>query len=146
MVWGCALLVLILALNIVHSRVGRALRSIHGSETAARAMGVNTARNKNRVFVLSACLGALAGSFYAHYVTFVSPSTFGFKFSVTLVTMVAVGGMTSLWGALAGTALLAILPEYLRVFDDYYLLIYGGIMILIMMFIPQGFLVGLGQQ
>ena len=146
LVWAVVLLVLILALNTVHSRVGRALRSIHSSETAARAMGVNTARHKNRVFILSACLAALGGSFYAHYVTFVSPSTFGFKFSVTLVTMVAVGGMSSLWGALAGTALLAILPEHLRAFDEYYLLIYGGILIVIMIYIPQGFLVGLGEM
>ena len=145
LVWGVTLLVMILGLNTVHSRVGRALRSIHGSETAARAMGVNTARHKTRVFILSACLAALAGGFYAHYVTFISPSTFDFKFSVTLVTMVAVGGMSSLWGALAGTVLLAILPEHLRAFDNYYLLIYGGILIVIMMYVPQGFLVGLGE-
>lgn len=145
LVWGLVVVALILALNIVHSRIGRALRSIHGSESAARSLGVNTALHKIQVFVLSACLAALAGSLYAHYVTFVSPTTFEFKFSVTLVTMVAVGGMSSLWGAMAGTVLLGILPEYLRGFDNYYLLIYGGILMVIMIFIPQGILLGLKQ-
>ncbi len=145
LVWGCVLATLVLSLHIVHSRIGRALRAIHGSETAARAMGVNTAQYKIQVFVLSACLAALAGSLYAHYVTFISPTTFDFKFSVTLLTMVAVGGMANLWGAMAGTALLAALPEYLKSFDQYYLLIYGGILIGILLFMPQGLIVALGQ-
>jgi branched-chain amino acid transport system permease protein len=143
--WAFAIIVLGLALNIVHSRVGRALRSIHGSEVASRAMGVNTARLKVQIFVLSACLAALAGSLYSHYLTFVGPSTFDFTFSVRLVTMVAVGGMTSLWGAMAGTAFLAILPEYLSGFDEYYLLIYGGILVAIILFLPEGFLLGIGH-
>lgn len=142
LVWGFVIGSLVLCLNILHSRVGRALRSIHGSELAAGAMGVDTSRYKIQVFVLSGCLASLAGSLYAHYMTFVSPTPFDFKFSVTLVTMVAVGGMSSLWGAIAGTALLHILPEYLRAFDQYYLLIYGSILIFIMVFLPQGFLLG----
>lgn len=145
LVWGCVLAALVLCLHVVHSRVGRALRAIHGSETAAQAMGIDTAQYKVQVFVLSACLAALAGSLYAHYVTFISPTTFDFKFSVTLLTMVAVGGMSNLWGAMAGTALLAALPEYLKSFDQYYLLIYGGILIVIMLFMPQGLIVGLGR-
>jgi len=63
---------------------------------------------------------------------------------VTLLTMVAIGGMANLWGAMAGTALLAALPEYLKSFDQYYLLIYGGILIGIMLFMPQGLIVALG--
>ncbi len=145
LVWSCVLATLVLSLHLVHSRIGRALRAIHSSETAARAMGVDTARYKVQIFVLSACLAALAGSLYAHYVTFISPTTFDFKFSVTLVTMVAVGGMANLWGAMAGTALLAALPEYLKSFDQYYLLIYGSILVGIMLFMPQGLIVGLGR-
>ena len=145
LIWFFAFITLVLSLNIVHSRIGRALLSIHSSETAAKAMGVNTSRIKIQIFVLSACLTSLAGCFYSQKIMFISPSAFGFKFSVTLVTMVAVGGMTSLWGAIAGTILLAILPECLSGFEDYYLLIYGGIMIIIMMFLPQGFLVALVQ-
>lgn len=141
-VWTCVVAALALALNLVNSRVGRALRSVHSSEVAARAMGVNVSRLKIQVFVLSACLAALAGSFYAHYVTFVSPSSFDFKFSVTLVTMVAIGGMMNLWGALAGTALLHILPEFLRGFDKYYFMIYGAVLISVMIFMPEGFLLG----
>lgn len=145
LVWISVLCAMALALNIIHSRVGRALRSIHSSEIAARAMGVNAAWHKVQIFVLSAALASLAGSYYAHYMTFVSPSSFTFRFSVTLVTMVAVGGMSSLWGAVAGTVLLGSLPEILSDLEDYHLLIYGGILMVIMIFIPQGILLGLTQ-
>ena len=144
-VWVLVVLVLILALNIVHSRIGRALRSIHSAETATSAMGVDASKYKIQVFVLSACTASLAGGLYAHYMMYISPTSFGFRFSITLVTMVAMGGMSNLWGAMAGTCLLTILPETSSVFEDYFLLIYGGILIVIMMFVPQGFLVGLGQ-
>jgi len=145
LVWLCVLAALVLSLNIVHSRVGRALRSIHGSEQASSAMGVNTSKYKVQIFVLSACLASLAGSLYAHYVTFIGPSSFDFKFSVTLVTMVAVGGMSNLWGALAGTAILRFLPEVLGHFEDYHLLIYGGILIVILMYMPEGLVLGLAH-
>jgi branched-chain amino acid transport system permease protein len=145
LVWGSVALALGLALNLIRSRVGRALRSIHSSETAAEAMGVPVAWYKVQIFVLSAALGALAGSYYAHFTTFVGPTDFGFRFSVTLVTMVAVGGMSSLWGALAGTILLGLLPEFLKGFEDNHLLIYGGILIVIMLFVPEGLVVGAGR-
>lgn len=142
-VWGITLSALILSLNLIHSRVGRALRSIHGSEMAAQTMGVNTARYKLQVFMLSAIFAGVAGSLYAHFVTFISPSSFTVMFSIVLVTMVAVGGMANIWGAVMGTALLTVLPEYLRVFKDYDILIYGSVLLLIMIFLPEGLLVGI---
>lgn len=138
LVWLTVILLLILVLNIINSRVGRALRSIHGSETAANAMGVNTASYKMQVFVFSAIVSSLAGSYYAHFVTFVSPTTFDANMSILLVTMVVVGGMSNVWGALLGAALLGTLPEYLRTFGDYDILVYGVVMLLIMMFAPEG--------
>ena len=101
-------------------------------------MGVHTSKYKIQIFVLSAVYASIAGSLYAHFVTFISPGTFGLHFSILLVTMVVVGGMSNLWGALIGTALLGLLPEVLRQFKDYDVLVYGFILLLMMMFMPDG--------
>lgn len=143
LVWTLVIVVLLVSLNIIHSRVGRALRSIHEGELTANIMGVNTAKYKIQVFVLSAVYASLAGSLYAHFITFLNPTPFGFHFSIVLVAMVAVGGMASVWGAMIGAALLTILPEYLRAFHDYDILIYGSILLLIMMFLPKGLFAGI---
>jgi len=144
-VWIMAATVLIISLNIIHSRVGRALRSIHGGEQAANAMGVNTAAYKLQVFVLSAAFASLAGSIYVHYVTFISPTSCALKFSVILVVMVAIGGMNHLWGAILGTALLTALPQFLKVFHDFDILAYGLILMLIMIFSPDGIFGGMAS-
>ena len=99
---------------------------------------VHAARYKVQVFVLSAVYAAIAGSLYAHFVTFVSPSACDLHLSIMLVTMVVVGGISSLWGALLGAVLLGILPELLRSLKDYDILFYGMILLLIMMFAPEG--------
>jgi len=143
LVWTLVIVVLLVSLNIIHSRVGRALRSIHEGELTANIMGVNTAKYKIQVFVLSAVYASLAGSLYAHFITFLNPTPFGFHFSIVLVAMVAVGGMASVWGAMIGAALLTLLPEYLRAFQDYDILIYGSILLVIMMFLPQGLFAGI---
>jgi len=137
-VWGVVLLLFLLAQNLVRSRLGRALRAIHTSETAAAVLGVDTERYKIGVFILSALYAAVAGALYAHYVTFISPGSFGFHASVQFVTMVVLGGMGSLWGAVAGAVFLTVLPEFLRAIEDYDILLYGGLMILCMMFLPGG--------
>ncbi|MBN2328646.1 MAG: branched-chain amino acid ABC transporter permease [Candidatus Omnitrophica bacterium] len=137
-VWSIVALALVMAMNVIHSRVGRALRSIHGGELAANAMGINTSSYKVQVFVLSAALASLSGSLYAHYVTFVSPTACELKLSVFLVVMVAIGGMHHLWGAIVGTILLTVLPEFLHVFQDFDILAYGLILMIIMIFAPNG--------
>jgi len=137
-VWGAAILLFLLAQNLVRSRMGRALRAIHTSETAASVLGVDTQRYKIFVFVLSAFYAAIAGALYAHYVTFVSPSTFSFGTSVLLVTMVVLGGMASLWGAVLGALFLTFLPEWLRAIENFDILVYGAILIACMMFLPGG--------
>ncbi|HTU02327.1 MAG TPA: branched-chain amino acid ABC transporter permease [Candidatus Sulfotelmatobacter sp.] len=137
-VWGTALLLFVLAENLVHSRLGRALRAIHSSEAAAAVLGVDTGRAKSFVFVLSAFYAAVAGALYAHYVTFISPGTFGFPASVQLVTMVVLGGMASLWGSVAGALFLTALPEALRAIENVDILVYGAILVLTMMYLPGG--------
>lgn len=155
LVWLAAVLVLVLAANIVRLRPGRALRAIHGSELGAQACGIDTVRIKTQVFVLSAGLAGLAGVLYAHYIGFVSPSTFGLNLSLILVTMVALGGMGSLAGAVAGAVLLTLLPyadaiipglsrgtiEFLQNWESD---IHGLVLIAVMLFMPKG-LAGLGR-
>ena len=140
---GFLLAVLLLSINVVRSRVGRALRAIHGSEVASGVLGVNIARYKVGIFVLSALYAALAGWLYAHYITFISPSSFTFMFSVKLVTMVVVGSLGSLWGAVFGAALLTSLPEFLYVFHNYETLVFGIILMSVMIFMPKGLLRGI---
>jgi branched-chain amino acid transport system permease protein len=138
------LLVIVLAaivgisLNLIHSRIGRALRAVHGSERAAEAMGIDIGRTKRFVFVLSALFAAVAGVLYAHYLEFVAPSSFGFLYSVELIVMVVLGGLASVWGAVAGAFFLTVLPEFLRAFEDIEVLLFGAILVAGMMFLPSG--------
>ena len=138
---ACVMLVLgfILLQNLINSRVGRALRAIHGSDEAANAMGVNTARFKLYTFVLSAVFAAVAGIFLTHYNGGIGPSEAGVMKSVRYVAIVAIGGMASLWGALTMAALLNFLS--LRgLFGSYDDAVFGAILILIMLFAPDGLL------
>lgn len=139
LVWIFAAVILLLSLNLIDSRSGRALRAVDGSELAAETLGVNTSKYKIQVFVMSASFAAVAGSLYAHCLSFVAPQTFGFMTSVILVAMVAVGGIGSFWGSIIGAMGLTILPEYLRAYEDLEGLIYGVILIVGMMFMPKGF-------
>lgn len=143
LIWGFTLLTMGLSLNLVHSRIGRALRSIHDSEVAARVMGVNARILKVQIFALSAGLSAIAGSLYAHTMTFIAPASFGFSFSVELVTMVIIGGLASIYGSLLGAALLTVLPEMLRAFQDYDIIVYGLLLVLMTMFMPGGLVKGI---
>lgn len=136
------LLVVWLALNIIDSRSGRALRALHGSEVAAEMMGIDTTATKTGVFVLAALIASLAGSLFAHQQAFISPDSFSFFFSIELVTMVVLGGMASTWGAIIGAIIITFLPELLVVFEDYEVMIFGAILMLMMIFLPQGLFPG----
>jgi branched-chain amino acid transport system permease protein len=138
LVWAFAAAALWITRNLVNSRVGRVLRALGDSEVAAAAMGVDTAAEKRRVFVLSAVYASVAGSLYAHYITVISPEIFSFLFSVVLVLMVAIGGIGLYWGAVVGAVLLTVLPEGLRRFGDWELPLYGLALILVMLFLPRG--------
>lgn len=139
LVWAVTLLLLLFSFHILHSRVGRALRAIHEEEVAAEAMGVPTSRYKVQIFVFAAVTAAIAGSFYTHYVTFLCPSSFNLMWSIRFVLMVMVGGMQSLWGAVLGTILMTFIGnEWLQVFADFEVLVYGAILLLVALFLPQG--------
>jgi branched-chain amino acid transport system permease protein len=143
LVWISTLAVMLLAINLTQSRIGRALRAIHDSEVAARVMGVNARILKVQIFTVSAVISAFAGSLYAHVVTFIAPASFGFHFSVELLTMVVVGGLGSIYGSFLGAAILTMLPEFLRVFQDLDIIVYGLMLILMTMFMPGGLVSGI---
>lgn len=141
LVWGVTVLMLRMSLNLTDSRVGRSLRGLHRAEVAAASLGVNTAFQKIQVFVVSAVFASLAGSFYAHYVMYISPGSFTLTFSIILVTGVVIGGLASVWGAVWGTVVLMLIPESLRAFganQDYSYLVLGVLLIVIMIFLPGG--------
>ena len=138
LIWAFAGAGLWLAWNLVNSGVGRVLRALGDSEVAAEAMGVDTALEKRRMFVLSAVYASIAGSLYAHYITVISPEIFSFLFSVVLVLMVAIGGIGRFWGPVLGALLLTVLPEYLRRYGDYEVPLYGLTLIVVMLFLPRG--------
>lgn len=126
------------SLNLIDSPFGRALRALHGSEVAARVVGVDVARYKVAIFVLSAMFASLMGSIFAHYVGFVSPHLTDFFHSIELVTMVVVGGMASVYGSVVGAVLLTALPQALATFEGWETVAFGAILMLFMIFLPRG--------
>jgi branched-chain amino acid transport system permease protein len=137
--WAMLIIGMILLLNLINSRTGRALRSIHGSEEAAEAIGINTARLKLSVFVLSAVYAALAGVFLTHYNGGIGPSEASVMKSVRYVALVAVGGMANLWGVL----IMGVTLPFLSLrggFGSYDDAVFGAILILVMLFAPDGIL------
>ena len=135
---GLLLLTVWLALNLIESPTGRALRALHGSPVAAETLGIASERFKLQVFVLSAVLAALAGALTAHYAGFLTPAKASFMHSVELVIMVVFGGMASVFGAVVGAAALTILPQFLTVLKDYEMMVFGAVLIATMVFFPQG--------
>ncbi len=137
--WGLVFIAMVLLLNLIRSRVGRALRAIHGAEEATNAMGVDTSGYKLRTFILSAVLAALAGVLLTHYSGGIGPSEAGVMKSVRYVAIVAIGGMANLWGALVMGVILNFMS--LRgMFGSYDDAVFGVILIGMMLFAPQGLL------
>jgi branched-chain amino acid transport system permease protein len=127
-----------LSLNLIGSPAGRALRALSGSEVAAEVVGIDSARQKVRVFVISAVYAAAAGSLTAYYSGFITPSKVSFFHSIELVTMVVFGGMASTFGAVVGAAVLTTLPQLLTAVKEYEMMALGAIMMGTMIFMPRG--------
>lgn len=134
------------ALNLVDSPTGRALRALHDSEVGARVNGVNVADYKLLVFVISAVYAALAGSLNALYAGLITPDLSGFLRSVEFVTMVVLGGMGSTFGALIGAAVLTSLPQFLTALHEYEQIVLGLILMACMIFLPRGIVPTLAQR
>lgn len=135
---GILLLSLWASLNLIDSPFGRALRALHGSEVAAQVVGVDVAKYKLAIFVLSAIFASLMGSVTAHYVGFVTPNVADFFHSIELVTMVVIGGMASIYGSVIGAVLLTALPQALAGFEGWETVVFGSILMFCMIFMPKG--------
>jgi branched-chain amino acid transport system permease protein len=156
-VWATVFLIIMLSENIINSRIGRALKSIHDSEPAALSLGIDVPKYKNMIFTLSGIYAAIAGCLFAHYKKFIAPSDFSLNYSILFVTMVVVGGARSIYGAVLGSALLTSLtyilqglekyteklPYFSLRLSDYHIVIDGTIIILVMIFFPEGMAGGL---
>lgn len=134
-----------IAVNLIASPTGRALRAIHDSETASRVLGIDVARYKLVVFVISAVYAAVAGAYLALFDALVTPVTAGFIRSIEFVTMAVLGGLGSILGSVVGAAVLVVLPQMLTVFHDYEHIALGAIMIVFMIFLPAGIVPSLGR-
>lgn len=142
MFWLVALvlcLVLLLVINLVHSRIGRALKALKVSEVGAAGLGVDVVRYKVATFTLAAALAGLAGSLFAHFQSAFNAGVFNVGLSIELLIMIVVGSVTTPWGALFGALFVTILPSFLEDFEHYKLLVYGVIMTAVMIYMPDGF-------
>jgi branched-chain amino acid transport system permease protein len=133
-------LVLLVTWRLVDSYHGRALRAIRDHEVTAQVMGINTPAYKVVIFTLAAALAGLAGSLYAHYITFINPESFGLHTSILILAMVVLGGMGSIPGSVVGAVILTALPELLREFQSYQDLLYGALLVGLLILRPEGLL------
>lgn len=139
--WHVALalvVVLMLLWRMKHSRVGRAFESIKEDETAAGLMGIDVGSYKMLAFVLGAAIAGLAGALNAHLTFFIGPNEYGFDRGVEILTMAILGGINGLAGPVLGGVILTLLPEMLRSFRDYRLVVNGLILVVIVLFLPKG--------
>jgi len=126
--------------NLVNSSYGRAFISIRDDEVAAEAMGVDTTRFKVLSFVISSMFAGVAGGLFGHYTSFLHPNSFLFTTSFYLIIMIVVGGLGSIEGAILGAVLVTVLLEVLREFGPYRLVNFAVLLVLIMIYRPQGLL------
>ncbi len=135
-----AILTIVIVYNIVNSAFGRALISIREDELAAEAMGVNTTRYKVMAFVISSAMAGAGGVLLAHFDGYLNPKSFEFIKSFEILIMIILGGLGSIVGSVLGAILLTVLPEALRGFAEYRMVIYSLLLIILMITRPQGLL------
>jgi branched-chain amino acid transport system permease protein len=124
--------------RIVDSRVGRAFQAIRVNEGLAETLGVPTASLSLLAFVLSGAIAGVAGAFYGFYITFLSPADASFWISLNAILFVVVGGAGTVGGPIVGAFAMTVLPETLRLFEEWRLFIFGLLLIVVVIFFPQG--------
>jgi branched-chain amino acid transport system permease protein len=137
-VYICVLITLYVISALIKSRHGRAIISIREDEIAAEASGIPTTYYKVLAFSVSAGFAGVAGGLYAHYLSILDPSTFGFMRSVEILVIVVLGGLGSIFGSVISAAVLTILPELLREFAQYRMVVYSLMLVIVMIFKPSG--------
>lgn len=134
LVFFLTVLSVILIVNLVHSRTGRAITAIRDNYIAAESVGLNISEHKVRAFVIAAFFSGIAGVIYAHNVGIIKPSTFDYNKSIEILVIVVLGGMGSITGSVIAAILLTVLPEFLRGADNYRLFLYAVVLIVMMIF------------
>ena len=141
---ACAVVAIALSLYVSRSWMGFGFRAVGDDEDTARTVGIPVARYKLVAFTLGTGIAGLAGGLYSYFTQFIVPDSFGFIVSVALMAMVVIGGTGSTLGVVAAAIILTLLPEIFRFVNEYRLLIFGGLLVLVMRFAPDG-LAGLGR-
>ncbi|SHI34588.1 amino acid/amide ABC transporter membrane protein 2, HAAT family (TC 3.A.1.4.-) [Desulfofundulus thermosubterraneus DSM 16057] len=136
------ILAVVAVVLLENSRFGRALKAIREDEIAAEAMGVNTMWYKIQAFGIGCFLAGISGGFYAHMLQYLNPNDFGFLKSFEILNFVVLGGLGSIPGTIVGTTVLTLAPEFLRFVQEYRMMIYGLLLVLMMIFRPNGLLGG----
>jgi ABC-type branched-subunit amino acid transport system ATPase component/ABC-type branched-subunit amino acid transport system permease subunit len=142
---GVALLCHVFAASLFRSRIGRTLRALQGSEIAALSVGVNVYKYKVLAFVISSIYAGIGGVFFAHQNGFINSDTFVFALSVSFLTSALMGGSGTLYGPLVGSIILNLIPTVFASLHDYHLYIYGGIILVTIVFLPKGIVGSLRQ-
>ncbi len=135
---GLALFTVFVVNRLQNSRIGRAWVALREDEVACQAMGIDKTKTKLSAFALGATWAGMMGVMFAAKTTFINPSSFTFLESAIILSIVVIGGMGSIIGVVIGAFVLILLPEYLRAFSDYRMLLFGGILVIMMVFRPQG--------
>jgi branched-chain amino acid transport system permease protein len=138
LIFTIVLIVLILFRRLISYRTGRAFAAIRENEISAKAMGINTIYYKVLAFTIAAMIAGVAGCFFAHYILFVSPDSFGFLESINILALTIIGGTGNILGSLIGGLFLTIVPEFLRALQEAREVIYGALLLLIVIFMPRG--------
>lgn len=137
-IYWITIVVIILIFTLGRSKQGRAIISIREDEIASESAGIPTTRYKVLGFSLASFFAGIGGALYAHYQAFLEPSKFSFMFSIEMFVIVVLGGLGSLTGSIISAIVLTVLPEMLRSFAEYRLLVYSLVLIIMMIFRPQG--------
>lgn len=138
-IWPIVIVVIWLHYNLLQSRTGIAMRAMRDAPSAAAVIGVNIARLKVKVFVLSAVLGSFAGSLFAHYVSFVSVDSFGVDLAINFLLIAVLGGVRSIAGTALGALFVTAAPHLLSQFGDVHPLLFAALLIVAVIFMPGGF-------
>ena len=142
---GVAVAVIVASIYVNRSWMGFCFRAVGDDENTARTVGIPVYAYKLVAFTLGTAIAGLAGGLYAYFTQFIVPDSFGFLVSVTLMAMVVIGGTGSTLGVVAAAIMLTLLPEAFRFINEYRLLIFGGLLMLVVRFAPEG-LAGLGRS
>ncbi|WP_089175747.1 branched-chain amino acid ABC transporter permease [Bosea sp. AS-1] len=138
LVWPIAFLVLALADNLVRGRPGLAMRAMRDAAPAAEVLGVDMHSLKTAMFVICAMLGSLAGSLFAHYVSYISVQSFTVERSIAFLLIPVVAGSTSIWGTILGALFVTFVPELLSGFGDIHQVLFGLALVLVVTLLPDG--------